>query len=64
MVHVRGAASPPPFALAPLAILLRASQQVEGLRIGPLEEKVSLYADDTLLYLHDADSSFWAALVI
>lgn len=34
------------------------------MRVGPLEEKVSLYADDTLLYLHKADSSLRAALVL
>lgn len=51
-------------ALKPLAILLRASQRVVGLRIGPLEEKVSLYADDTLFYLQDADSSLRSALVL
>lgn len=51
--------SPSFFALAlePLAILIRASGQVEGLKVGPLEEKVWFYADDALLYLHDADSS-------
>lgn len=31
---------------------------------GPLEEKVSLYADDTLLYLQDMDSSLRSALVL
>lgn len=58
--------SPSLFALAlePLAILLRTSRQVVGMRVGPLEEKVSLYADDTLLYLHEAVSSLRAALVL
>lgn len=51
-------------ALESLPNLVRASQQVEVLWIGPLKEKVSLYADDTLLYLLDMDSSFCATLVL
>lgn len=44
------------FALAfePLAILLRADRGVRRIMVGPLEEKLSLYAGDTLLYLADA----------
>lgn len=54
------------FALAPepLARLILDSQVFEGWRVGPLEEKISLYADDTLLYLHDAHSSLQTALAI
>lgn len=58
--------SPSLFALAlePLAIHVQSSQLVEGRRIGPPEEKILLYADDTLLYPKDANSSLWAALAI
>lgn len=51
-------------ALEPLTILLRGSQQVVGIRIGSLEETVSLYAGYTLLYLYDVDSSLRATLVV
>lgn len=56
--------SPSVFALAlePLAILIWDSRYAEEKRVGSLEEKISLYADDTLLYLHDSVSSLWAAL--
>lgn len=56
--------SPGLFALAmePLAILLRADPGVRGLQVGPIEEKLSLYADDALLYLADASSSLQTAL--
>lgn len=56
--------SPSLFALALelLAILVRKSTPVKGLRVGPLEEKFSLYADDALLYLQDADGTLAAAL--
>lgn len=40
-------------ALEPLAILIRESPEVHGLRVGRLEEKLSLYADDAPLYLND-----------
>lgn len=48
--------SPGLFALVvePLAIALRAETGVRGIVVGEIEEKVSLYADDTLLYLADA----------
>lgn len=48
--------------LEPLAILVRSSQLVEGLQVGPGEEKILLFADDAFLYLNDANSSLWAAL--
>lgn len=56
--------SPSLFALAlePLAVLVRESDTIKGLRVGSLEEKISLYADDTLLYLQDAGPSLKAAL--
>lgn len=41
-------------ALEPLANLIRLSPEVRGLRVGTLEKKLSLYADDALLYLNDA----------
>lgn len=54
------------FALAiePLAILLQQGSRVKGIRVGPLQRKLSLYADDALLYLQDADMSLRAALDI
>lgn len=51
-------------ALAPLTILDRESPAVRGLWIGRLEEEISLYADDALLYLNDAGPSLVAALEI
>lgn len=56
--------SPSLFALSlePLAILVRESLEVRGLQIGCLEEKISLYAEDALLYLNDAGPSLTAAL--
>lgn len=58
--------SPALFALAlePLAILLRADPTVRGIRVGTIEEKISLYSDDSLLYLADASSSLHSALAI
>lgn len=58
------ALSPSPFALAlePLAIAVRESRAIHGLRVGRLEEKISLYTDDALLYLNDAGPSLLAAL--
>lgn len=58
--------SPSLFALAlePLAILLRSAPDVMGLWLGKLEERLSLYADDTLLYLNDAGPSLLATLRI
>lgn len=55
--------SPSLFALAlePLAILVRESPAIPGLLVGRLEEKISLYADDALLYLNDAGPSLMAA---
>lgn len=51
--------SPLLFALAiePLEALIRSSGEVRGLMIGGLEGKVSLYADDMLIYLADPQSS-------
>lgn len=51
-------------ALEPLAILIRNSSEVCGLQVGCLEEKLSLYADDALLYLNDAGPSLLAVLQI
>lgn len=58
--------SPGLFALAiePLAILLRASPKVGGIAVGPLTERLSLYADDALLYFPDASASLSVALEI
>ena len=51
--------SPLLFALAlePLAIHVRASQDIVGFCRGPRQDTISLYADDTLIYLGDMDGS-------
>lgn len=56
--------SPGLFALAmePLAILIRSSAIIKGITVEPLTEKLSLYADDALLYLLDASTSLEATL--
>ena len=56
--------SPLLFALAiePLAALVRSCGAVAGPTIGGLEEKVSIYADDMLIYLSDSQSSLPALL--
>lgn len=41
---------------------LRTSLLIKGLRIGVLEERVALYADDMLLFLNDAGPSWQGAL--
>lgn len=58
--------SPLLFAIAiePLACLLRSSADLTGFRIGSLEERVSLYADDMLLYLGDVSLSLAPAMAI
>lgn len=58
--------SPLLFALAiePLAALIRSSSLITGLVIGDLEEKVSLYADNMLIYLAEPQSSLSALLSI
>lgn len=52
--------SPLLFAIAiePLALALRQTAEIGGIRSGPLEEKISLYADDALVYLDGRESSF------
>lgn len=56
--------SPLLYALAaePLAISIRADPEIVGLKLGPLTEKISMYADDTLLYLADPGHSLHNAL--
>lgn len=58
--------SPALFAIAmePLAEALRTSLHVKGLRVGWLEERVALYADDLLLFLNDAGPSLKGALQV
>lgn len=58
--------SPGLFALAvePLAALIRMDGEVRGIRVGIIEEKISLYAYDTLLYLADTSTSLRKALSI
>lgn len=56
--------SPLLYALAsePLAVSIRTNQEIIGLTFGSLTEKISLYADDTLLYLADPGLSLHTAL--
>lgn len=56
--------SPALFALAiePVAEALRTSPHIKGLRIGLLEERLALYADDMLLFLNDAGPSLQGVL--
>lgn len=56
--------SPLLYALAtePLAISIRCNPLIQGLHIGDLEEKINMYADDTLLYLADSGPSLAEAL--
>lgn len=77
-VQTNGVPSLPPFvevrdrvggslcslAIEPTAILIRSADEVGGLLMGPLVERISLYVDDTLLYLSDDSDSFVAALAI
>uniref|UniRef100_A0A803JGS2 Reverse transcriptase domain-containing protein n=1 Tax=Xenopus tropicalis TaxID=8364 RepID=A0A803JGS2_XENTR len=58
--------SPLLFALAmePLACRLKLSQEVEGLKLGNTTELVSMYADDTLLYLANPHQALSSALDI
>uniref|UniRef100_A0A803JST4 Reverse transcriptase domain-containing protein n=1 Tax=Xenopus tropicalis TaxID=8364 RepID=A0A803JST4_XENTR len=56
--------SPLLFALAmePFAQHIRSHPTIKGLRIGPIEERIQLYADDTLLYLGDRGNSVQSAM--
>lgn len=56
--------SPFLFALAiePLAAKLRTHDTIKEFLVGELEERVSLYADDMLLYLGDSDVSLSASV--
>uniref|UniRef100_A0A6I8T0L1 Reverse transcriptase domain-containing protein n=1 Tax=Xenopus tropicalis TaxID=8364 RepID=A0A6I8T0L1_XENTR len=58
--------SPMLFALAiePLAIRIRAHEAIEGLRIGNITEKISLYADDMLLYLANSHQALMNLLAV
>ena len=47
-----------------LAIMLRQSTLYHGLRIGTEILKVSLFADDTVIYLNDSPSQFECVLTI
>jgi len=49
-------------AIEPLAIALRDNTGIVGIRRGGIEHKVSLYADDLLLYVSDPTKSLPAAL--
>lgn len=58
--------SPLLFALQiePLACVLRSSPAILGFKCGEVEEWVSLYADDILLYLGDVDSSLGPVMAL
>lgn len=47
-----------------MAILLRSSPLVKGITLGSVQEKISLYADDTLLYLRNETDSLGTALTL
>lgn len=49
-------------AIEPLACLIRASSDVTGMIRGAMEENISLYADDDLLFLTNIRSSLPAAM--
>lgn len=51
-------------AIEPLAIFLCQDPRAKGILTGPLQEKISLYADDSLLYLQDQGSSLRSVLEI
>lgn len=44
-------------ALEPLAIHVRALQNITGFLRGTQKDVISLYADDTLIYMGDTDNS-------
>ena len=44
-------------AIEPLAAVLRANKNVQGIKRGGLEHKLSLYADDLLLFIKDPEAS-------
>lgn len=48
-------------AIEPLATKLRDNPRMTGLRVGGIEERVSLYVDDMLLYLQDPEASLSTA---
>lgn len=52
------------YALAaePLSVSLRSNPDIAGLRIGPITETVSTYADDTLLYIDGSTDALQKAL--
>lgn len=58
--------SPLLFALAiePLALAVRQTSEIGGIRSRPIEEKNSLYVDDALIYLDSRESSFTKLLHI
>ena len=51
-------------AIEPLAIALRQSSTIKGIQRAGLEHKVSLYADDMLLFISDSLSSIPELLIL
>ncbi len=51
-------------AIEPLAIALRTDSEIQGIFRGGLEQKVSLYADDLILFLSNPLVSIPRALLI
>lgn len=66
LVPQRYTAGVPLFALAieQMVILLHSLEGLNGISVGPLQERISLYADYTLLYLRNDRDSLGAALSI
>ena len=62
----RNLLSPSLFALAikPLAQKIRETDKIKGITIGKCEYKLSLYADDVLLYLNKANISILSVIEI
>lgn len=50
--------------MEPLAIAIRQSTEVCGIKVGSIIEKWALYTDDLILFLHDPGPSLHAALDI
>lgn len=50
--------------MEPLAVTLRSSSELEGIRVGNIHECLALYVDDLLLLLNNLGNSLRAALKI
>lgn len=50
--------------IEPLAVAVRTNANIHGIKIGPEEHHISLYADDVLLYLKYPETSTDAILAV